>query len=35
MLLTFNIINYIKIKVIFVNIPINCYFKQDFGKNKA
>jgi hypothetical protein len=35
MLLTFNIIYYIKIKVILVNIFINYYFKQNFGKNKA
>jgi hypothetical protein len=34
-LLTFNIINYIKVKVIFVNISINYYFKQNFSKNKA
>jgi hypothetical protein len=35
MLLTFNIINYIKVKIILVNIPINYYLKQNFSKNKA
>jgi hypothetical protein len=35
MLLTFNIINYIRVKVILVNIAVNYYFRQNFNKNKA
>jgi hypothetical protein len=34
-LLTFNIINYVKVKVIFVNISVNYYLKRNFSKNKA